>query len=167
LDLSGIAKGYAVDQVALVLERASIENYLVEVGGELRSRGKKLDGTPWRVAIEQPNDDERDVYRVINLKEQAIATSGDYRHFYQQGDQRFSHSIDPRTGYPVRHDLASVSVIADSAMLADALSTTLMVLGTTDALTFANENNVAAQFIQRSARGLEEFQSERFKAFTG
>lgn len=165
LDLSGIAKGHAVDQVAAVMDAHGIESYLVEVGGELKARGLKPDGTHWRVAIEKPDAGQRDVFRVINLNDRAIATSGDYRNFFSEGGQRFSHSIDPRSGLPVNHELASVSVLADSTMAADALSTALMIMGPDDAMAFANEHDIAAHIILKSGKALEEHFSGAFESF--
>jgi len=163
LDLSGIAKGHAVDRVAAVIDAHGIDSYLVEVGGELKASGLKPDGTHWRVAIERPAAGQRDVYRVLELNDQAIATSGDYRNFFNDGGKRYSHSIDPRTGKPVNHQLASVSVVADTTMAADALSTALMIMGPDDAIAFANRQGVAAHFILKSGPALEEVFSDSFK----
>lgn len=153
LDLSGIAKGFAVDQVAELLETEGHENYLVEVGGELRCKGYKQDDAFWRVAIERPVATQQDVFRVLKLHNTAIATSGDYRNFYIDGGQRYSHSIDPRSGHPVNHGLVSVSVIAKTSMQADALSTALIILGPEDAFEFADRHQIAAHFILKSATG--------------
>ena len=166
LDLSGIAKGHAVDQIAAVMNAHGIENYLAEVGGELKARGLKPDGSQWRVAIERPDAGKRDVYRVINLQDRAIATSGDYRNFFSDdAGKLYSHSIDPRTGQPVSHELASVSVLAESTMAADALSTALMIMGPDDAMTFANQHQIAAHVILKSGKALEEHFSSTFESF--
>ncbi len=166
LDLSGIAKGYAVDELASFLDNQGLEHYLVEVGGELRSRGRKSDGSNWRVAIERPQSRYSEAYRIVELEDHAVATSGDYRHFFMHDNRRYSHSIDPRTGFPVDHALASVSVIAKTTLQADALSTALMIMGPDDAMGLAEEHNLAAQFIVRTKRaGLEEHMSQRFKDF--
>ncbi len=162
LDLSGIAKGHAVDRVAAVLDGMGLDSYLVEVGGELKARGVKPDGSLWKVAIEKPAAGSRDIYRALNLDNQAIATSGDYRNFFDDGGQRYSHSIDPRTGQPVNHELASVSVVATSTMTADALSTALMVMGPDDAMAFANQHQVAAYMILKSGTSLKEVYSDAF-----
>ena len=163
LDLSGIAKGYAVDQLASAIERAGYLNYLVEVGGELRSSGSKPNGQGWRVAIETPYLLASEAYRVFELNNMAVATSGDYRHFFTKGDKRYSHSIDPRTGYPTNHALASVTVVAQNAMQADGLSTALMIMGPDDAMEFCEANALAAQFIVRSRSGeLAEKFSNKF-----
>lgn len=167
LDLSGIAKGHAVDQVASALDGHGLDDYLVEVGGELRSSGTKPDGSTWRVAIERPQVGRRDVFRVIELDNQAIATSGDYRNFFDAGGQRYSHSIDPRTGQPVDHELASVSVVANSTMTADALSTSFMIMGPDEAMAFAERHDVAAHLILKSGLKLAERTSSAFEAQFG
>jgi len=163
LDLSGIAKGHAVDRLAERLEHHGRASYLVEIGGELRARGTKPDGSPWRVAIERPAAGRRAVHRVVELRDAAIATSGDYRNFFDAGGRRYSHSIDPRSGRPVTHGLASVSVVASSTMDADALSTALMVMGPADGIDFAREHGLAAHFIVKSAGGLEETYTRAFE----
>jgi len=163
LDLSGIAKGHAVDRVAAVLNELGIDSYLVEVGGELKARGAKPDGSLWKVAIERPAVGSREVFRALKLNDQAIATSGDYRNFFDNGGQRYSHSIDPRTGQPVDHELASISVVADSTMAADAWSTALMVLGPDEAMALAKQHKVAAHMILKSGTSLKEVYSDTFE----
>jgi len=167
LDLSGIAKGYAVDRVASLLDSYGHNNYLIEVGGELKARGRKPDGSLWKVAIERPVAGRREAFRALQLNDQAIATSGDYRNFFAAGGQRFSHSIDPRTGQPVKHDLASVSIVATSTMTADALSTAMMVLGPDDAMAFARQYQIAAHMILKSGTALKEVVSPEFEALLG
>lgn len=162
LDLSGIAKGHAVDRVASVLDHEGVESYLVEVGGELRSRGRKPDGSLWRVAIERPSIGQRDVFRILQLDNQAIATSGNYRNFFADGGQHYSHAIDPRTGESISHELASVSVVASSTMQADALSTAMMIMGPDAAIDFAEQHNVAAHLILKSGAALKEVYSRAF-----
>jgi len=153
LNLSGVAKGYAVDRIAMALDRLGYGNYLVEVGGEVRCKGKNLKGESWRVAVEKPLDHARDIYRVVSLKDATMSTSGDYRNFYNLEGQRVSHTIDPRSGKPVAHNLASVSVIHESCMIADALATALNVLGPKDGLTLAEDNSLAVLFILRGEDG--------------
>ncbi len=134
LDLSAIAKGYAVDRVGHALEELGYENFMVEVGGEVTTRGERTAGGPWNVAVEKPNsstqlrDSER-AHRVVQLSRKAIATSGDYRNFVDIEGKRYSHTIDPKTGRPVEHNLAIASVVADDCMTADALATAVMVMG--------------------------------------
>lgn len=166
LDLSGIAKGFAVDQVAKILDAQGYQNYLIEVGGELRSSGNRSRKQDWRVAIERPYTAKRDVFRVLNLNDSAIATSGDYRNFYLDGGQRYSHSIDPRRGRPVNHELVSVSVIAKTTMQADAYTTALIIMGPDEAHAFAVQHQIAAHFVLKSASGkLDEQFSPLFSEY--
>ena len=151
IDLSAIAKGYGVDRVAEKLESLGYLDYLVEVGGELRARGRRLDGKTWRVAIEAPREGLREIHRVVELKDMAMATSGDYRNFYEHDGKRLSHTLDPRTGRPVEHALASVSVLHTTATAADAWATALNVLGPENGFQVAQEEDLAAYFISRSS----------------
>ncbi|MEM7404792.1 MAG: FAD:protein FMN transferase [Pseudomonadota bacterium] len=153
LDLSGIAKGYGVDSVAAVLDAHGIDDYLIEIGGELRSKGARPGGKSWRVAIERPEVGVRAVQRVVDLAGGAIATSGDYRNFFEDGEARYAHTLDPRSGRPVQHTLASVSVIDGSAMTADAASTTLMVMGPDAGYDWAERRGLAAHFLIRERGG--------------
>lgn len=152
-DLSAIAKGYAVDRVAAALEALGFDAYLVEVGGELRARGARSDGAVWRVAIERPDAEVRTAFDVIALRDIALATSGDYRNFYQSGGRRYSHTIDPRTARPIAHALASVSVLHPEAVYADALATALNVLGPEAGYALAEREGLAALFIVRESGG--------------
>ncbi len=163
LDLSAIAKGFAVDAVAGVLARAGIEDFLVEIGGEVRASGKRLDGSSWQVAIEQPRTKNRSVQTVLPLRDAAIATSGDYRNYFELEGERYSHIIDPLTGSPPDHQVASVSVIADDAMTADALATALMVMGTGKALAHAAEHDLAVMVIERDGDQFLVHTSDRFR----
>ena len=156
LDLSGIAKGFGVDELARCLERAGIQSYLVGIDGEMRAKGRKPDGDCWAVALERPVDGVREVMGVVELENQAIATSGDYRHFRIVDGKRISHTIDPRTGLPLSNDVASVSVIAPNCMEADALATALMVMGPEDGPAFAREHRINALFLVRAGQGFEE-----------
>jgi thiamine biosynthesis lipoprotein len=157
VDLSAIAKGHGVDRVAEVLDRADCTDYLVDIGGEVRSRGMSPRQTPWRVGIEVPDPQLiGSVQRVVNLPGMAVATSGDYRNYLDFDGERFSHSIDPRTGYPVQHLLASVSVVHESAMWADGWATALNVLGPEAGFELAATENLAAYFLIRRADGFEE-----------
>ena len=163
VDLSAIAKGFAVDEVARLLDERHIRSYLVEIGGELRARGVKGDGSSWNVAIERPLSDERMLQDVVALRDASIATSGDYRNFMEQNGKRFSHTIDPHTGRPITHGLASVSVITDSAMRADALATTIMVMGPERGYDLAVREALAAQLILRSRDGFRVMLTPRFE----
>jgi FAD:protein FMN transferase len=131
LDLSSIAKGFGVDQVAKVIEQNGFENYLVEIGGEIFAAGVRSDGKAWRIGINRPQPDAppNEVYKVVSLSDRAFATSGDYRNFFEAGGVRYSHVLDPKAGYPVSNGVVSTSVMADSCTFADGLATTLMVMG--------------------------------------
>jgi thiamine biosynthesis lipoprotein len=167
LDLSAIAKGYAVDEVASILEAEGIGNYLVEIGGEIVSQGNRPDGSSWRLGIETPSSGESLLFQAIqpgNAK-LAMAGSGNYRNFFLVDGQRYSHTINPVTGRPVTHDLAAVTVVAHSAMLADAWATALMVMGTEAGMKRANELQLAAFFIEDEANGFKAFHTEAFSRF--
>lgn len=152
LDFSGIAKGFAVDHVAKELQALQIDNFLVEVGGELLGQGRRPDNLPWRVSIPHPGEPNRRMYTAV-LDGQAIATSGDAWHFFEHEGHRYSHTIDPRNGRPVPASLASVTVLHADCMNADALATALTVLGADAGLVFAEELNLAALFVERTAGG--------------
>jgi thiamine biosynthesis lipoprotein len=156
LDFSSVAKGYAVDRMAACLEDRSVRHFVVEAGGELRGAGVKPDGQPWWVEVEGVPDCETVGQTVVALHGLAIATSGDYRRSFQYGMRRMAHTLDPRSGYPVDHDLASVTVLAPTCMAADALSTALTVLGPDDGLAFAEQRGIAARFLVRAGSGLKE-----------
>ncbi len=156
IDLSAIAKGYAVDQLAEHLERRGVADYMVEIGGEVRARGVHPRGTPWRIGIERPVAGGRSVYRVIQVDGRGLATSGDYRNFIEVDGRRLSHTIDPRTGRPVTHELASVTVMASSSMRADAIATGLLALGPEAAADLAEREKIAALFILRTSEGFRE-----------
>ncbi|MFT4518523.1 MAG: thiamine biosynthesis lipoprotein [Halioglobus sp.] len=149
LDFSSLAKGYAVDHVAKWLEAQGIHRYMVEVGGEMRLAGASGRGDDWHIAVEQPDTISRTAATALSLTDIALATSGDYRNYFEANGQRYSHSIDPRTGYPVAHDLVSVTVAHSSAMMADAWATALVVLGTQRAKRVAQIQGLAVYFIRR------------------
>ena len=165
LDLSAIAKGYAVDRAAEHLEELGIESYLVEIGGELRAKGINPSGVPWRVAIESPVPERRAVFRVIQVAGAGLATSGDYRNFFEVDGRRYSHTIDPRTGRPVDHALVSVTVVSTSTMFADAMATALIALGPEEGFQLAKSENLAALFIVREAHGLQERATDSFQQY--
>ncbi|SNC67391.1 thiamine biosynthesis lipoprotein [Marinobacter sp. es.048] len=165
VDLSAIAKGYGVDAVARFLESEGVEAYLVEIGGEVRVNGRKPDGSTWRLAIEQPMSEGRQVNRVVALESRAMATSGDYRNYYESEGRRYSHTIDPATGEPIAHKLASVTVIADDCMTADALATGFNVMGYERANEVAVRENIPAYFIVRTEEGFETHQTPAFSSY--
>lgn len=168
VDLSGVAKGYAVDRVAEALTASGCPHHMVEVGGEVRASGVNQRGVPWRIGIEAPVPGARRVQRALALDGLAMATSGDYRNFYESHGVRYAHIIDPRTARPVRHSLASVSVIDATCARADAFATGLMVLGGEEGFSVAEEWNLAALFLIRMSNGeLAERSTSRFRELFG
>ncbi|NJN70246.1 MAG: FAD:protein FMN transferase [Nitrospira sp.] len=147
LDLSAIAKGYGVDRVAELMTAHGIEHYMVEIGGEVRVRGLKEHDTPWRIAIEKPLSGERSVHTVLSLSDIALATSGDYRNFFEIAGRRYSHTINPATGWPVDNHLVSVTVLADTSMRADAWATAFQVLGPERGMAIAERLNLPVLFV--------------------
>lgn len=163
VDLSAVAKGYAVDKVADLLIGLGVENLLVEIGGELRAHGAKPAGQPWKVAIEKPLPGVREVAHILAMKDIAIATSGDYRNYFQAGERRYSHIIDPRSGYPVDHQVVSVSVLHPRCAEADALATALTVMGAEEGMVWAEARQLAVLFMVQSGSTVEEFASSAFR----
>ncbi|MCF6265715.1 MAG: FAD:protein FMN transferase [Desulfuromusa sp.] len=143
IDLSAIAKGYAVDAIARLLMDNQINNFLVEIGGEIITHGQKQLQQPWVIGIESPVAAQRSIRKRLYLKDVAMATSGDYRNYFEKQGIRYSHTIDPATGYPIKHQLASVTVIDKTCMRADALATAIMVMGPTRGLEFARQQDLA------------------------
>ena len=167
LDLSAIAKGYGVDCVARCLRERGIDSALVEVGGELYGYGRKPDGSPWQVLVESsPDEQANDTHypRVVALQDRAIATSGDHWHAFEQDGVRYSHTLDPRSGYPVQRAPAAVTVIASDAMHADAWATALTVMGADVGFAFAQQKQLAARFMVRRDQRWEEYMTEAFQA---
>ncbi|WP_428612161.1 FAD:protein FMN transferase [Shewanella sp.] len=167
VDLSSIAKGFGVDRVAKLLSKYQPKGYLVEIGGEISLYGVKLDGSDWVIAIEQPDEDERSVQQLIKPGNMALATSGDYRNYYEEEGQRFTHIIDPRNGYPIDHKLASVTVLAKESMIADGYATAMMVMGTEASLALAECEGLAIMLIEKQAQGFKVYYSDAFKPFVG
>ena len=162
VDLSAFAKGYGVDELAALLDAADVQNYLVEIGGELRMRGTNASGENWGIAIESPGGIGRAVQSVVQLTDSAMATSGDYRNYFEHDGRMYSHTIDPRTGYPVAHAAASVTVIADTAAYADAMATALLVMGPEDGIAFAEREDIAVLFLVRDDGSFRELASAAF-----
>lgn len=163
LDLSAIAKGYAVDKVADYLELNGVDHYLVEIGGEMRVKGLKVDDKPWRVAVEKPDEKQRSVQKIIEMKTGAMATSGDYRNYFEMNGEQYSHTIDPFTAKPVKHTLASVTIIDKTCARADALATAMLVMGADKAKSFAIKHNIKAYLIERSPSGFSEYTTPAFE----
>jgi thiamine biosynthesis lipoprotein len=163
VDLNAIAPGFAVDLIAHRLDRLGIERYLIDVGGEIRGRGASPQDRPWRVAVERPTADAREPYAIIALENRAVATSGDYRQYFERAGTRYSHALDPRTGRPVAAQLASVAVVSDSALIADGLATALSVLGPEAGYAFVVQHELAALFILRDGDGFAERSTPQFE----
>ena len=165
IDLSAVAKGYAVDALAKILEQQGISNYLLEIGGELQISGHRGDDSPWQIAIEKPLEEVREVATIFPLTNTALATSGNYRNFYVEDGQRYSHTIDPVSGKPIRHKLASVTVLARTCARADALATALMVLGEEKGRQFCEKNQIAAYFLIHERTSMTVYASPAFERF--
>ncbi|MFQ2102105.1 FAD:protein FMN transferase [Aeromonas sanarellii] len=153
LDLSTLGEGAASDEIAGLLERRGVHNYLIEVAGAVRSKGRNAKGNPWRVAIVEPSDRPGAIEDVVTPNGMAVSTAGSYRNYYELDGKRYSHIIDPATGEPVTHRLVSASVITPTALEADALDTALMVMGPERAMAFAKEHRLAVYLIEKTDQG--------------
>ena len=163
LDLSAIAKGYAVDRIAAILRAQGAQHGMVEIGGEVVAWGSRAQGGPWKLAVDAPVDDAKpgqDFAAIVKLMNKAMATSGDYRQFRIENGRRVQHIIDPRTGVPVEHGLASVTVVAQDCITADAYATALMVMGVRDGLALVNSiPRVDALFLERQPKGWRQIKT--------
>ena len=162
LDMSAFGKGFAADRVAALLDKRGFSNYLIEVGGELRLRGHNIKDEKWAIGIEMPLTDQRRPHTRVLLTDTALATSGDYRNFFVSEGQHYSHTIDTRTGRPVTHNLASVTVLDPRGYRADALATALLVMGPDEGLQFAEAENLAVLFLVRDDEGIRELTTPAF-----
>jgi len=165
IDLSAIAKGYAVDALKEILLQQGVSNFLLEIGGEMQLAGRRSDGKPWRIAIEKPLEGSREVEMVVPLTETAVATSGNYRNFYLENGQRYAHTIDPLSGRPARHRLASVTVLDPNCARADALATALMVMGEEQGRIFCEKNRLAVYLLIHEKEATVEYASPAFQDF--
>jgi thiamine biosynthesis lipoprotein len=166
LDFSGVAKGFAVDQVAESLEALGISQYMVDIGGEVRVGTAKWGGEPWVIGIEKPLDGVMGQAQLaVKLEEMSIATSGDYRNYFEEQGRRYGHTIDPANGYPIRHKLASASVLHVSNAYADAFATALMVLGEDKALELANRLALPVYLLVREGDGFVSRHSDAFAGY--
>jgi|SRR5699024_2082793 len=165
LDLSAIAKGYAVDLLGEYLTDIGVKGWMVDIGGDLRTYGHKADGSKWRIAVERPVPGKREINSVLSLQNMAVATSGDYRNYYDTEQGQVSHTVDPRSGRTIQHGLASVTVLHESCMIADGLATLLTVLGPEEGLEFAKREGLAVLFIARDAtsQSFQEFSTPAFE----
>ncbi|HEY7885408.1 MAG TPA: FAD:protein FMN transferase [Cellvibrionaceae bacterium] len=165
VDLSAVAKGYGADWVAAFLYDRGFSNYMVEIGGDARVNGVSSRGDAWRIAIERPSLLQEGVFMTVALNDQAVATSGDYRNYFEVDGIRFSHTIDPATGRPIKHNLVSVTVITDTAAKADAWATALNVLGPERGMSVANDEGLAVYMIVKTDDGFKSLQSNTFARF--
>lgn len=161
IDLSSLAKGFAVDQIGLLIEAAGIENYTAEIGGEVRTRGDSADGRAWHIGIEQP-DGKADTGLAVH--DAHMASSGSYRNYREVAGQRYSHIIDGRTGQPITHELVAVTVLHESTMLADAWTTALLVMGADAAMAVASSQKLAVQLTVKTASGFKLQRTDSFAA---
>ena len=164
IDLSSIAKGYAVDLVAELLEEQGFTNHMVEIGGEIFARGNRLDGTPWRIGTEIPNPKQRGIHQIFSLRDQALATSGDYRNFRTIAGKKVGHIINPQTGRPMPYRGWSVTVLLPTCLQADALATALLVMGEDRGYDWCVEHDVAALFLIRDGKKIIEKATPKFLA---
>ena len=162
VDLSAIAKGYAVDELAKILHLAQMKNYLLEVGGELRASGKNHNFEIWKIGVEKPVPGWREVMRAVQLDGSGIATSGDYRNFVEFNDKRYSHEIDPRALHPILYQGGSVTVIAKSTMQADAWATGLFIIGKEKGMQIAKQQGLAVYYIEQTADGFVQTMNKQF-----
>ena len=166
VDMSSIGQGYSVSQVAAILEAQGADNYLVEIGGELQTRGKKPDGTSWRVALEKPLSNERSMHKIVTVNQAepfAITTAGTYRHFFDVNGRRYSHILNAKTGEPITHQTVSVTVFSDNATTAELWDTALLCVGREAGIEIANQAGIAALFIEEKGEAFDEFKSTAFE----
>ncbi|MFL1482228.1 FAD:protein FMN transferase [Pseudomonas grimontii] len=166
VDFNSIAAGYAVDRIAELLTHQGVQDYLVEATGELKAAGHKPDGAPWRIALEEPRDDQQVAEKILNVNGFGVSTSGDYRNYFQQDGRRYSHTLDARTGTPITHQLASVTVLHPSALMADGLSTLLLILGPEQGWDYAEQHGIAAFFVRREGDGFVTRTNQAFEQLT-
>lgn len=165
VDLNGIAPGYAVDLMAQRLREMHLSNFMIDIGGEVRALGRNARGEQWRIAVERPVDAEPEPYAIVQLDDASVTTSGEYRHYYDRDGHRYSHTIDPRTGRPVEHTLASVVVIGPTSMYTDAWATALNVLGTAAGRELATRLAMPVMFIEARGTELQSVTTPQFEPY--
>lgn len=165
VDLNGIAPGYAVDLLAQKLQSMKVQNFMIDIGGEVRAQGRNAHGELWRIAVERPIDAEPEPYAIVQLDNASVTTSGEYRRYFDRDGRRYSHTIDPRTGRPVVHNLASVVVIGPTSMLIDAWATALNVLGSEEGQTLATKLDMPVLFIDADDGKLRSVTTPRFAPY--
>ncbi|MTI00815.1 FAD:protein FMN transferase [Roseibium sp. RKSG952] len=156
INLSAIAKGYGIDAVAQSLSDAGLENYMVEIGGDLVAKGQNDKGESWQIGVEKPETGSQIIQLIVPVDNLGMATSGDYKNFFEQDGVRYSHIIDPTTGHPITHRTTSVTVLAENAMMADAWATAMLALGQEEGLRLAEEHQLAVFFISRDVAAGED-----------
>lgn len=167
VDVSSVAQGYSVEKISRILERQGVHDYLVEIGGELKTHGHKPDGSAWRIAVEKPLPGEQRLLKILTAPKDrpfAVMTSGTYRHYFDVNGQRYSHILDARTGKPVTHDLVAVTVLHDDPTVADAWSTALLCVGQQQGMRLADAEHLKALFIQQQGDALVETKSQALEA---
>ncbi|MBK1702218.1 FAD:protein FMN transferase ApbE [Thiococcus pfennigii] len=165
IDLSALGEGQGAARVASALEARGVTDYMVAIAGAIRVRGHNAKGAPWAIAIEEPTPGRRSVHRIIEISDGALSTSGDYRNFFEEGGQRYSHEIDPKTGRPIAHSLASVTVVDADATRADGLATALMVMGEARGPALAEAEQIPAYFIVREDAGFRVVSTAAFQRY--
>lgn len=165
VDLNGIAPGYAVDLMTERFRSMQLSHFMIDIGGEVRAQGRNARGQLWRIAVERPIDAEPEPYAIVQLDDAAVTTSGEYRHYFDRDGHRYSHTIDPRTGRPVEHTLASVVVIGPTSMYTDAWTTALNVLGTEAGMTLATKLDMPVMFIEARGTELHSVTTPQFAAY--
>lgn len=163
VDVSSVAQGYSVEKISRLLEQQGVQNYLVEIGGELKTHGHKPDGAAWRIAVEKPLPGEQRMMKILTTpKDQpfAVMTSGTYRHYFDVNGVRYSHILDARTGKPVTHDLVAATVLHDDPTVADAWSTALLCVGQEQGMNLANTEHLKVLFVQQQGDRLVETKSQ-------
>ncbi|MCU0822540.1 MAG: FAD:protein FMN transferase [Spirochaetes bacterium] len=163
INLSAIAQGYTVDSLAIILDKAGITSYMAEIGGEIKAKGRKPDGSPWRIGIAAPVKGRREIQLALELINTAVSTSGDYENYFEKNGKRYTHTINPKTGYPITHNLASVTVLHDSCMRADALATAINVLGPDEGYSLALKENLAVFMIIHNGEKFKEKMTPQFE----
>ncbi len=167
VDFNSIAAGHAVDLIVARMQALGVESFLVEATGELKAMGRKPDGSAWRIALELPRDDLQIAQQVLPLEGYGVSTSGDYRNYFEENGQRYSHTFDARLGTPVAHALAAVTVLAPTALMADGYSTLLLILGPEQGWRFAVEHRIAAVFVSRVEGGFVSRATPAFNSIAG
>lgn len=165
LDLSAIAEGYAADRVATLLETLGATDYMAGIAGAIRVRGDNRDGRPWRIAVQRPTSSPEEVEQVLRVRDIGLSTSGDYRNYFERDGVRYSHEIDPHTGRPITNNLASITVLTETAAEADALATALMVMGPERARRFGEANDLALFLVAREGDGFTVSHTSALKPY--